>query len=86
MMARVIHDDAVSELFPVTNGVKQEMFYFKVWFGNVKLCTGFLFQFVVFNLSVNGYAFGVGIRLHFLSEHDKQLAFSWLFIHTPTLY
>ena len=40
--------------------------------------TGLLCQFVVLNLSVNGYVLESVLGYNF--EHNKQLAFGWLFI------
>ena len=40
--------------------------------------TGLLCQFVVLSLSVNGYVLESVLGYNF--EHNKQLAFSWLFI------
>ena len=40
--------------------------------------TGLFCQFVVFNLLVNGYVLESVLSYNF--EHNKQLAFGWLFI------
>ena len=44
----------------------------------MRITTGLLCQFVVLNLSVNGYVLELVLGYNF--EHNKQLAFGWLFI------
>ena len=43
-----------------------------------RITTGLFCQFVVLNLSVNGYVLETVLVYNF--EHNKQLAFGWLFI------
>ena len=47
-----------------------------MWISTVLLC-----QLVVLNLSVNGYVLELVLGYNF--EHNKQLAFDWLFIIAP---